>query len=211
MRGGETSPVLALPHAAGPAVRARPAALRPHTPAHTRTVHGEIAVARHGDWIIPEAEPGRFYPCKPDVFAATYEAVEEVPPHSECPVGQPQASPIGVARIGLKVEPGLADGIASVELGDAVVVLPAGDRVLVPAVELRGVKSLSLRGAPGAARQVLTGGADARFTIDGIRYATSAEHPVIVEPFGPGTEGGFVTLTLVASEVEIDGREVGDV
>jgi hypothetical protein len=38
-----------------------------------RTVHGEIAIVRHGDWIVPEAEPGRFYPVKPDVFAATYE------------------------------------------------------------------------------------------------------------------------------------------
>lgn len=41
-----------------------------------RTVHGEIATARHGDWIIPDAKPGTFYPCKPDVFAKTYEAVE---------------------------------------------------------------------------------------------------------------------------------------
>lgn len=44
---------------------------------HVRTVHGETAIVRHGDWIIPEAEPGRFYPCKPDVFAATYEAVTD--------------------------------------------------------------------------------------------------------------------------------------
>jgi hypothetical protein len=41
-----------------------------------RTAHGEIAVVRHGDWIVPEAIPGRFYPVKPDVFAATYEPVE---------------------------------------------------------------------------------------------------------------------------------------
>lgn len=41
-----------------------------------RTVHGEIATVRHGDWIIPEDRPGRFYPCKPDVFAKTYEAVQ---------------------------------------------------------------------------------------------------------------------------------------
>lgn len=40
-----------------------------------RTAHGEIAVVRHGDWLIPEAQPGRFYPCKPDIFAATYEPV----------------------------------------------------------------------------------------------------------------------------------------
>lgn len=37
------------------------------------TVHGEEVVVRHGDWIIPDSKPGTFYPCKPDVFAATYE------------------------------------------------------------------------------------------------------------------------------------------
>lgn len=42
------------------------------------TVHGDTAWARVGDWIIPEAEAGRFYPCKPDVFAATYEPVRGV-------------------------------------------------------------------------------------------------------------------------------------
>ncbi|MEW2351472.1 hypothetical protein AB0904_27865 [Streptomyces sp. NPDC006684] len=42
---------------------------------NVRTAHGDIAVVRHGDWIIPEAEPGRFYPCKPKIFAATYEPI----------------------------------------------------------------------------------------------------------------------------------------
>ena len=37
------------------------------------TVHGEKATVRHGDWIIPDGKPGTFYPCKPDIFAATYE------------------------------------------------------------------------------------------------------------------------------------------
>lgn len=41
-----------------------------------RTVRGEVATVRHGDWIILDAEPGTFYPCKPDVFDATYEPVE---------------------------------------------------------------------------------------------------------------------------------------
>lgn len=40
------------------------------------TTHGETAVVRHGDWIIPDSKPGTFYPCKPDVFAATYEEIE---------------------------------------------------------------------------------------------------------------------------------------
>lgn len=29
-------------------------------------------IARHGDWIIRGVN-GEFYPCKPDIFAATYE------------------------------------------------------------------------------------------------------------------------------------------
>lgn len=33
-------------------------------------------LARPGDWIIKGVK-GEFYPCKPDIFAATYEAVEE--------------------------------------------------------------------------------------------------------------------------------------
>lgn len=41
-----------------------------------RTVHGEIATVRHGDWIIPDGKPGTFYPCKPDIFEATYEPVD---------------------------------------------------------------------------------------------------------------------------------------
>lgn len=39
------------------------------------TTHGETAVVRHGDWIIPDSKPGTFYPCKPDVFEKTYEPI----------------------------------------------------------------------------------------------------------------------------------------
>ena len=38
------------------------------------TLEGEMAVAP-GDWIIRGIQ-GEFYPCRPDIFAATYEAVE---------------------------------------------------------------------------------------------------------------------------------------
>lgn len=41
------------------------------------TTHGESAIVRHGDWIIPDSKPGTFYPCKPDVFEATYNAIGE--------------------------------------------------------------------------------------------------------------------------------------
>lgn len=39
------------------------------------TVHGEKAVARVNDWVIPEPQPGRAYPCKPDIFESTYQEV----------------------------------------------------------------------------------------------------------------------------------------
>lgn len=35
-----------------------------------------IMVASPGDWIIKDVQ-GEFYPCKPDIFEATYEAVEQ--------------------------------------------------------------------------------------------------------------------------------------
>lgn len=34
-----------------------------------------VMVARLGDWIIKGVK-GELYPCKPDIFAATYEAAE---------------------------------------------------------------------------------------------------------------------------------------
>lgn len=39
------------------------------------TLEGEMRASR-GDWIIKGVK-GEFYPCKPDIFAATYEPVEE--------------------------------------------------------------------------------------------------------------------------------------
>ena len=38
------------------------------------TLEGKMT-ARYGDWIIKGIE-GEFYPCKPSVFAATYEEVK---------------------------------------------------------------------------------------------------------------------------------------
>jgi hypothetical protein len=51
--------------------------LAPGIALNVRTTHGEIAVVRHGDWIIPDSKPGTFYPCKPDIFEKTYELVED--------------------------------------------------------------------------------------------------------------------------------------
>lgn len=40
------------------------------------TVHGQRAYLADGDWILPEPDGVHFYPCKPDIFADSYEAVD---------------------------------------------------------------------------------------------------------------------------------------
>ena len=39
------------------------------------TIHGDKIPVVKGDWIIQEPDGKHYYPCKPDIFAATYEAV----------------------------------------------------------------------------------------------------------------------------------------
>jgi len=39
------------------------------------TLEGEMAVTL-GDWVI-KGTAGEFYPCKPDIFEACYDAIEE--------------------------------------------------------------------------------------------------------------------------------------
>lgn len=51
--------------------------LAPYIELTVTTIHGEPAIVRHGDWIIAEPAPGRFYPCKPDIFRQTYEPVPD--------------------------------------------------------------------------------------------------------------------------------------
>ena len=40
------------------------------------TLEGDVLNASIGDWIIKGVK-GEFYPCKPDIFEATYDVVEE--------------------------------------------------------------------------------------------------------------------------------------
>lgn len=42
---------------------------------YVTTAHDQRAYLAPGDWVIPEATDGKFYPCKPDVFAKTYDPV----------------------------------------------------------------------------------------------------------------------------------------
>jgi hypothetical protein len=39
------------------------------------TTQGHLALVERGDWIITEPDGAHHYPCKPDIFEATYEAV----------------------------------------------------------------------------------------------------------------------------------------
>ncbi len=39
------------------------------------TAHGQKTWVDRHDWIITEPDGRGYYPCKPDIFAATYEAV----------------------------------------------------------------------------------------------------------------------------------------
>lgn len=49
---------------------------------HLHTAHvtnfapkGQLVFLSKGDWIIPEQSGPYYYPCKPDVFASTYEPI----------------------------------------------------------------------------------------------------------------------------------------
>lgn len=43
---------------------------------HVVTIHGEHAKVVPGDWVITEPDGVHHYPCKPDVFEATYQPAE---------------------------------------------------------------------------------------------------------------------------------------
>ena len=45
------------------------------------TLEGDM-VATEGDWVIRGIK-GELYPCKPDIFAATYEPVEDAEPDAD--------------------------------------------------------------------------------------------------------------------------------
>jgi len=56
---------------------------------HVHTAHvtdfmpdGQMVFLKPGDWIIPEQCGGYYYPCKPDVFANTYDPLLPTPQES---------------------------------------------------------------------------------------------------------------------------------
>jgi len=62
-----------------------------------RTPEG-VMVANHGDWIIKGVK-GEMYPCKPDVFAMTYEPAGGVPTANSKTVTAPKHEPIVVEKV----------------------------------------------------------------------------------------------------------------
>lgn len=49
-----------------------------NTKPHVHTIHdNQVVNLEVGDWIIPEPDGEHYYPCKPDIFAKTYEPVTE--------------------------------------------------------------------------------------------------------------------------------------
>ena len=52
-----------------------PGILYPSNKRYIKTLEGNMGVTP-GDWIIRGVK-GELYPCKPDIFEATYESVEE--------------------------------------------------------------------------------------------------------------------------------------
>jgi hypothetical protein len=55
-----------------------------------KTLEG-VMVAEPGDWIIRGVQ-GEFYPCKPDIFAATYERVPTMPEPTPAPTSEEEAA-----------------------------------------------------------------------------------------------------------------------
>lgn len=42
------------------------------------TIHGQKTMVQAGDWIIREPDGIHYYPCKPDIFEATYDPYDSV-------------------------------------------------------------------------------------------------------------------------------------
>jgi hypothetical protein len=47
---------------------------------YVMTAHNQTVFVVRGDWIIAEPDGRGYYPCKSDIFAATYEPVEDPTP-----------------------------------------------------------------------------------------------------------------------------------
>ena len=49
-----------------------------HNQPHVHTIHNsQVVNLKVGDWVIPEPDGIHYYPCDPEVFKNTYEAIKE--------------------------------------------------------------------------------------------------------------------------------------
>lgn len=51
----------------------------PHCEFWVITIHGQQTAVVAGDWIITEPDGFHHYPCKPDIFEASYEPEDPIP------------------------------------------------------------------------------------------------------------------------------------
>ena len=86
------------------------AVVQDHACTSPRKMHGQVQTleGNHlcvcpGDWIICGVK-GEYYPCKPDIFEATYECVDES--GEKCPYGCVE----GVCRVEIEPMPGEHNG-----------------------------------------------------------------------------------------------------
>ena len=57
---------------------------------HLHTIHKDQMVRlEESDWILPEPDGQHYYACKSDIFEATYEAVDVVPPNDPSSATRP--------------------------------------------------------------------------------------------------------------------------
>jgi hypothetical protein len=117
---------------------------------YVTTIHGQRAHVQHGDWIIDEGDGVHFYPCKPDIFAATYEPADSGPAPADA-VDSGSALSWGIAALEVARECGRPADLTPAEL-DAVLErlrTPSGatdealERLTTMADEMDGVSRIA--------------------------------------------------------------------
>lgn len=68
--------------------------------AYVVTIHGQPAYLQNGDWVITEPDGEHHYPCKPDIFEATYElaSIPATPPTIPPDVAATMREALAMAR-----------------------------------------------------------------------------------------------------------------
>jgi acyl carrier protein len=101
-----------------------------------------------GDWIITGVQ-GERYPCKPDIFAATYEAVEQAPvtPIDQDVVTRVQkiiAQQLNIASADIKIASKFIDDLGADSLDEVEIVMALEDEfaIVIPDDEADKIKTV---------------------------------------------------------------------